>query len=185
MLSTGSEIQLRNEWHTWSEHILRQRCLPPQLFGFECLIDGFLSSIGSVLSSSTALHDPRALHLLVPRAGQNIVRFPIFISHHPCDLQREHCMRRKRKQKWIREGQNGHKQGDEWKRKKKLAHLHSGKKKWVEWLLTHLSGHVSGEVAVRGKFEMAAVACSVVHNVYFSWLRPKKHSLSIQPNVVL
>lgn len=69
-------------------------------------------------------------------------------------------------------------EGDEWKGTK-LTRLHSGKKKSVEQLLTHLSGHISGEVAVRGEFEMTAVACSVVHNVYFSWLIREKDTTEL------
>lgn len=70
-------------------NILRQRSLPPQLFGFERLIDGFLSSVGAVLPPSAALHHTRVFHLLVPCPRENIVRFPIFIRHNPRNLQSE------------------------------------------------------------------------------------------------
>lgn len=70
-------------------NVLRQRSLLPQLFGFERLIDGFLSSFGAVLPASAALHHTRVFHLLVPRPRQNVVRFPLFIRHNPRDLQRE------------------------------------------------------------------------------------------------
>lgn len=34
--------------------------------------------------------------------------------------------------------------------------------------VSHLPSDVSGEVAVRGKLQMAAVSCSVVHDIYLS-----------------
>lgn len=154
-----------------SRNILRQRSLPPQLFGFKRLIDGFLSSVGPVFSSSAALHHTRAFHLLVPRPGQNIVRFPILIRHHPRDLtERGIAQEGSESRHKLQNGQKEHEklQRVTNERGKKLTRLHSGRKKSVEQLLTHLSGHVSGEVAVRGEFEMTAVARSVIHNIYFS-----------------
>lgn len=70
-----------------------------------------------------------------------------------------------------------------WRMKgKELTRLHSGRKKPVEQLLTHLSGHVSGEIAVRGEFEMTAVACFVVHNVNFSWLKERHINITYESN---
>lgn len=44
--------------------------------------------------------------------------------------------------------------------------------------LSHLSGHISGEVTVRGKLYMAPVSSSVIHNINLSRLMTKKKNIS-------
>ena len=53
--------------------------------------------------------------------------------------------------------------------------------------VSYLSGHVSGEVAVWGELEVAAVPCGVVHHIYLSRLTVKrqKQKLSFMINTYI
>lgn len=43
---------------------------------------------------------------------------------------------------------------------------------------THLARHVSGEVAVGGKLEVAAISCLVIHHINLSRLRRERKKLN-------
>lgn len=143
---------------------LRERVSPPHLSGFEGLIDSLLFALRAVLSPSAALHHPGKLHLLVPRARQHVVGLAVLVHHHTGHLKR---------------GSRGVRLRRDWPQVVGLEERrYWPHRMWCEkfhaMMFSHLPGHISGEVAVRSKLQVAAVSSGVVHYVYLTRLGRQK-----------
>lgn len=65
---------------------VRQRVFLPQQFGLKSLINGLLFALRAA-AALAAVHDFGALHLLVPRSGQDVAGGALPVLHHSCHLR--------------------------------------------------------------------------------------------------
>lgn len=81
----GVELQ-RTAVVQLGEISVRERVFLPQQFGLKSLINGLLFALRAA-AALAAVHDFGALHLVVPRPGQDVAGGALTVLHHSCHLQ--------------------------------------------------------------------------------------------------